>query len=328
MLPPISAEMATQIYAICTVILTVKMLALAIATARVRKRHKLTLVSEDARGAIQLADIDPPDSLRIKRVHLNDIENVPLFLIVGGLALWMGVAALPAIVCFVAFTLARAHSTRSSTSPGCRVGERDSTFWEQRRPSRCARLSSVACLPEVSGNDAYSHLTTASSSMATAVAAATVSTAVAAVEAAASTVHSRYSVAAAMESARVAAPPDGPDPAVASMRITPVKGGRNAVPIPGMVPVIAPPTSIAMEGIARADVVVAVVPTKAIGSKAAIVRGGSPAPDPRCGQPVPAVAGVIGVGVRIGVHRIRLVGVARTVGHPDPTVLPGVDPLP
>ena len=78
---PISAEMATHIYAVCAVILTVKMFALALATALVRNSHKLTLVPEDARGAVRLTEFDPPAVLRIKRAHLNDVENIPLFLI-------------------------------------------------------------------------------------------------------------------------------------------------------------------------------------------------------------------------------------------------------
>lgn len=71
--------------AICSVLLVLKMGAVAFVTANVRRRSGVVVNPEDARvnpGSHVEAE-EAPATLRAKRVHLNDVENIPAFLILA-----------------------------------------------------------------------------------------------------------------------------------------------------------------------------------------------------------------------------------------------------
>ena len=69
------------------------------------------------------------------------------------------------------------------------------------------------------------------------------------------------------------------------------------------------------------------VPAKAHRTAGAEVRIGTPAPNPRCRQPHPSVAGVVHIGIGGCVVAGAFVGVLVSVRHPNPAVLTRVNPL-
>jgi hypothetical protein len=69
------------------------------------------------------------------------------------------------------------------------------------------------------------------------------------------------------------------------------------------------------------------IPAKAEGASDTKVGIGPPTPDPGRSQPRPAIAGVVDIGIGRSVIGRSFVGVLISVGHPNPPVLLGVDPL-
>src|SRR4051794_19543213 len=122
-----------------------------------------------------------------------------------------------------------------------------------------------------------------------------------------------------------AAPPrpaPAPGPAVASGPAGSDVHVRRAPGIPaprGVIARGAPP--------AVAGAVAARIPGEPRGAHDAEMWGGAPAHDPRRGQPGPAVARVVDIGIGGGIAGGAVVRVAWAVWHPDPAVLAGVDPL-
>ncbi|OJH40843.1 MAPEG family protein [Cystobacter ferrugineus] len=97
-----------RLYALCAVILVIKMFAVAMYTSTVRMRLKAVLNPEDAAqfGTTAL-DAEPPEVARVLRAHRNDLENIPAFLILGLVAVLLGAPSLPLKIALIAFTAGR-----------------------------------------------------------------------------------------------------------------------------------------------------------------------------------------------------------------------------
>jgi prostaglandin-E synthase 1 len=101
-----------KLYAVCAIILVLKMNAVGIYTGVTRSRLKVAMNPEDAaRFGAQVAATEHPEVERVLRAHRNDVENIPTFLILGLIAILAGAPVLGLQICFIAFTVARvAHS--------------------------------------------------------------------------------------------------------------------------------------------------------------------------------------------------------------------------
>jgi prostaglandin-E synthase 1 len=100
-----------RLYALCAIVLVIKMYAVGIFTAVTRGRLKVALNTEDTTGGAQLVTAEHPEVERVLRAHRNDLENIPAFLILGFIAVLAGAPVLGLQICFIAFTAARvAHS--------------------------------------------------------------------------------------------------------------------------------------------------------------------------------------------------------------------------
>jgi uncharacterized MAPEG superfamily protein len=104
-----------KVYALCTVILFLKMFAVGIVQGLTRQRHKAFTLPEDARMIVQTEAVttEHPAVMRANNAYRNDLENIPLFLVLAliyqGLQCWPGGAP----VYFVLFTLGRIGHTYS-----------------------------------------------------------------------------------------------------------------------------------------------------------------------------------------------------------------------
>ncbi|MCY1080505.1 MAPEG family protein [Archangium lansingense] len=97
-----------RLYALCAVLLAIKMFAVGFYTARTRLRLKVAMNPEDAaRFGAELSTTEHPEVERVLRAHRNDLENIPSFLIVGLIAVLLGVPVLGLQICLIAFTAAR-----------------------------------------------------------------------------------------------------------------------------------------------------------------------------------------------------------------------------
>jgi len=84
--------------AICSVLLVLKMGAVAFVTANVRRRSGVVVNEEDT-GVNPGSHVEPedaPETLRAKRVHLNDLENIPGFLVLATIFTLSGASAVAA----------------------------------------------------------------------------------------------------------------------------------------------------------------------------------------------------------------------------------------
>jgi uncharacterized MAPEG superfamily protein len=95
-------------FAVCVVALFAKMLAVSL----YQGWHRIGKLSfkneEDARFAHrQPLEQELPQVRRAQQVWLNDLENIPIFIALGLIWLWLGAPAQVAPALFVAFTAAR-----------------------------------------------------------------------------------------------------------------------------------------------------------------------------------------------------------------------------
>lgn len=103
---------AFRVYALCAVVLVLKMFLLAFYTGAVRRRVGVHVNPEDK--IIHGTDAtggEHPDVLRIHRAHRNDLENILPFLAVGLLYVFAGGSTLGARAYFITFTAARVLHT-------------------------------------------------------------------------------------------------------------------------------------------------------------------------------------------------------------------------
>ena len=97
-----------RLYALCAVLLVIKMIAVGIYTGVVRSRLKVSTNPEDAaRFGAQLTETEPPEVARVLRAHRNDLENIPAFLVLGLVAVLLGAPSLALKVALIVFTAAR-----------------------------------------------------------------------------------------------------------------------------------------------------------------------------------------------------------------------------
>ncbi|XP_063833291.1 microsomal glutathione S-transferase 1-like [Ostrinia nubilalis] len=78
---------AVQSYLFYSGVLSLKMLGMSSLTARQRFAKKVFANEEDASSAKGVVKFDDPDVERVRRAHLNDLENIPVFFAVGALYL-------------------------------------------------------------------------------------------------------------------------------------------------------------------------------------------------------------------------------------------------
>lgn len=86
---------ALKPYVLFTVLLVLKMTALAFITARRRAKAGIVVNPEDVKvnpGAHAEAQ-EAPEVLRAKRAHGNDVENVPVFIICAGIMTLLGASS-------------------------------------------------------------------------------------------------------------------------------------------------------------------------------------------------------------------------------------------
>jgi uncharacterized MAPEG superfamily protein len=97
-----------RLYALCALILVLKMMVLSVYTGTLRMRKKVFASPEDYRfqGEAPSSRGDP-DIERVRRAHRNDLENVLPFLVIAPLYVQSGASDAGAWICFVGFTTAR-----------------------------------------------------------------------------------------------------------------------------------------------------------------------------------------------------------------------------
>ncbi|XP_053625608.1 microsomal glutathione S-transferase 1 [Plodia interpunctella] len=99
---------AVQSYAFYSGVLALKTLGMSVLTAKVRHSKKVVANEEDAKlDKKAVIKFDDPDVERVRRAHLNDLENIPAFWLLGGLYLTTGPPASTAINLFRVYTAGR-----------------------------------------------------------------------------------------------------------------------------------------------------------------------------------------------------------------------------
>ncbi|KAJ3642964.1 hypothetical protein Zmor_025709 [Zophobas morio] len=97
-------------YMVCSCILVIKMIAVALLTAYKRKVHKVYLSPEDVKT--NTGQIDTHDDVeRVRRAHLNDLENIPLFWTTAFVFLFAKPPVWLACLMFFTFVIARIGHT-------------------------------------------------------------------------------------------------------------------------------------------------------------------------------------------------------------------------
>lgn len=106
------ASPAFRLFAVCYLILILKMIALGSYTSVVRIRRKVYATPEDYRlqGLTPATKVDE-DIERARRAHRNDLENILPFFGVGLLYALSGPGLLAAQIAFIGFTAARVLHT-------------------------------------------------------------------------------------------------------------------------------------------------------------------------------------------------------------------------
>ncbi|CAH1399564.1 unnamed protein product [Nezara viridula] len=104
------ASFEIKIYFLCSGVLSLKMLFMASLIGRLRLKKEIFISPEDTirRGKVSYQD---PDIERARRAHLNDLENIPIFLSTGAMYLLTKPHPLLASTFFLLFTLARLYHT-------------------------------------------------------------------------------------------------------------------------------------------------------------------------------------------------------------------------
>ncbi|XP_054286255.1 microsomal glutathione S-transferase 1-like isoform X2 [Macrosteles quadrilineatus] len=92
-------------------ILMFKMLMMSLLTFYQRYRTKAFISPEDAAAFKGEVKTEDPDVERVRRAHLNDLENIPIFLVTGLLFVMSDPDVVVALMFFRLYTLARfAHT--------------------------------------------------------------------------------------------------------------------------------------------------------------------------------------------------------------------------
>ncbi|NWC96388.1 MULTISPECIES: MAPEG family protein [unclassified Pseudomonas] len=101
-----------KVYALCVLVLFIKMLAISCYQGYFRLRHLAFTNSEDAGFFKRAASVQElPQVSRGARAWANDLENIPLFFVLGGLCVALGVTGAATTWLFCTFTVARVMHT-------------------------------------------------------------------------------------------------------------------------------------------------------------------------------------------------------------------------
>src|ERR1700688_3179188 len=101
-----------QIYALTAIVLSLKMSAVSIAQGRARVAAGIFVNPEDARTfQASAGPSDAPSVQRASRAWLNDLENIPIFLILCGIYVAAGLSTTAFLIYCLVFTVARIAHT-------------------------------------------------------------------------------------------------------------------------------------------------------------------------------------------------------------------------
>ena len=115
-------QTAFATYALCSALLALKMLGSAVYTASQRGRVGGYVNPEDTRfgtGEVEASEVEKPQVARALRMQRNDLENIPMFWVVGLLYVLGGASALGAALFTAGPTRSRASHTRWRTLAAC-----------------------------------------------------------------------------------------------------------------------------------------------------------------------------------------------------------------
>ncbi|XP_046968684.1 uncharacterized protein LOC124536233 [Vanessa cardui] len=98
-------------YILYSGILALKIMAMGVLTARQRIRKKVFANEEDAMKGKGIVKLDDPDVERVRRGHLNDLENISVFWVLGALYLTTGPSSALATLLFRVYTAGRVLHT-------------------------------------------------------------------------------------------------------------------------------------------------------------------------------------------------------------------------
>lgn len=106
---PLFSQPAFQLYAIASAVLVLGFYALAFLTGAVRDKHKAVVNAEDVRvyAGAEVVPVEHPAVQRVKRAHLNLIENAVPFFVIGLLYAFTGPPALLALALYFTFVAVR-----------------------------------------------------------------------------------------------------------------------------------------------------------------------------------------------------------------------------
>ncbi|CAH0405975.1 unnamed protein product [Chilo suppressalis] len=88
-------------------VLGLKLLGTALLTSKARYTRKVFANEEDARYSGGVVKVNDPEVERARRAHLNDLENIPVFWILGAIFVTTGPSASVATLLFRTYTAMR-----------------------------------------------------------------------------------------------------------------------------------------------------------------------------------------------------------------------------
>ena len=101
-----------QMYALTAIVLTLKMSAISIMQGRARAAARKSVNPEDAKmfGG-EVSPVEPEPVQRANRAWRNDLENIPIFLILAGIYVAAGLSATAFVIYCVLFMIVRIAHT-------------------------------------------------------------------------------------------------------------------------------------------------------------------------------------------------------------------------
>ena len=97
-----------KIYAICAALLALNLVVLSGMTGGARGKNKSPANPEDAgKPADTALEPEAPAVVRVRRAHMNALENIPIFWALGLVFVLLGASPLGAKAYFITFTAAR-----------------------------------------------------------------------------------------------------------------------------------------------------------------------------------------------------------------------------